>query len=267
MLDNETVYWAEFYNEGFFGFSETTDFKIGSLAHVIPIILTLLVIFLIYKYRTYFRNNNKVDNNVMTILTIIMIFAELTYWWRLAYVGTSAKTVHNMFGLLPIQVCQWTLLITVCAMISKSEKLIGTAFFLTSIPSVIAIAIPTVLARTGPSYYRYYQFWLEHLVPIISVYYMIFVHEYKINFKHILYSQLILSLLFIAGSKANVLLGENSSVKYLYMQYMRKIPFLTNTNDFELFIVCFIAFFIAFYIIYRIYNLIEKKNNEKNTMD
>lgn len=259
MLENDVVYWAKFHNEGFFGFSTTKDFYIGSLAHIIPILLAIIVIFIIYKYRNEIRNNQKLDNNIMSILTIVMMFAELSYWWRIIYVGPESQTAHGLLFKLPIQVCQWTLLITVCAMITKSKSLIGTSFFLTSIPTLLAIGYPIVLNKTGVSYFRYYQFWLEHLVPVISVYYMLFVHKYRIEFKHIIYALSVLTALFFVACKANKLIGPEYSFKYLYMNYMRKIPFLAGTSDFQLYLACAITFFLGFYIIYRVYKYIINK--------
>ena len=259
MINGDVIYWAKFHNEGFFGFSATKDFNIGSLAHIIPILLAIIVLFLIYKYRNEIRNNPKLDNNIISILTIIMIFAELSYWWRIIYVGPESQTAHGLLFKLPIQVCQWTLLITVCAMITKSKSLMGISFFLTSIPTLLAIGYPVVLNNTGPSYFRYYQFWLEHLVPVVSVYYMLFVHEYKIEFKHIIYALSVLTALFFIACKANTLIDSKYSFKYLYMNYMRKIPFLVNTSDFQLYIACAITFFLGFYIIYRIYKYIINK--------
>lgn len=259
MLEDNVVYWAKFHNEGFFGFSTTRDFEMGSLAHIIPILLMLITIFVIYKYRNKIKENPKLDNNIASTLTIIMIFAELSYWWRIIYVGPESETAHGLLFKLPIQVCQWTLLITVCAMITKSKNLLGTSFFLASIPTLLAIVAPMVLYNTGPSYFRYYQFWLEHLIPVISVYYMLFMHRYKIEFKHIISALSVLSVLFFTACKANKLIDSKYSFRYLYMNYMRKIPFLASTNDFQLYIVCVLTFFLGFYIIYGIYKYIINK--------
>jgi len=41
---------------------------------------------------------------------------------------------------------------------------------------MVAFFFPAVITATGPSYFRYYQFFGEHTVPIWSVFYLIFVH-------------------------------------------------------------------------------------------
>ena len=251
--------WSEFYKDGFFGYSETIDFTLGSLAHIIPILITIFIIFVIYKNKDRLKNNIKLDSNIIYILIFIMLFAEMSYWWRLLYTGPGNSEAHSMLSKLPIQVCQWTLLITVFALITKSNNLLGTAFFLTTLPSLLAIIVPTVIEKTGPSYFRYYQYWLEHLTPIISVYYMIFVHSYKIKFKHIIYTGFVLSVLFFIGSKANVLIPSGIKHLYLYMDYLRKIPFLTNVNDFVLYLFCLGIIFPSFCIVYIIYKKLESK--------
>ena len=42
--------------------------------------------------------------------------------------------------------------------------------------SLFALATPTPLTFTGPTRFRYYQFWLEHTLGYIAIFYMIFVH-------------------------------------------------------------------------------------------
>ena len=37
---------------------------------------------------------------------------------------------------------------------------------------ILPLALPAVINKTGPTYYRYYQFWLEHILPIYAVFYM-----------------------------------------------------------------------------------------------
>ena len=39
--------------------------------------------------------------------------------------------------------------------------------------------------QTGPTYARYYQFWLEHIVPVFGVFYMMFVHGFKPNYREV----------------------------------------------------------------------------------
>lgn len=42
-----------------------------------------------------------------------------------------------------------------------------------------ALITPTVITYTGPTRFRYYQFWAEHLLGYVAIFYMIFVHNMR----------------------------------------------------------------------------------------
>ena len=52
----ENNVWARFFNEGFFGYGEKGDFKYWSLAHFVPILVFVLGIYLIFRYREKIRD-------------------------------------------------------------------------------------------------------------------------------------------------------------------------------------------------------------------
>jgi uncharacterized membrane protein YwaF len=60
---------------------------------------------------------------------------------------------------------------------TDSDTLFGINFFVTLCLTLPALFIPAVIVFTGPRYYRYYQFWMEHGLPLIAVFYMMFVRE------------------------------------------------------------------------------------------
>ena len=67
---------------------------------------------------------------------------------------------------------------------------------------------------TGPTYYRYYQFWLEHALPVFATLYMMFVHELKPSFKGMLVVFAILFVFAIICIRINALIpGAN----YMYL--------------------------------------------------
>ena len=51
-----------------------------------------------------------------------MLLAEMSYFWRLLYVGSSEPTnVVDLLDKLPLQVCEWTCIIS-CFMLMKKSK-------------------------------------------------------------------------------------------------------------------------------------------------
>ena len=126
----------------------------------------------------------------------------------------------TMLTYLPIQMCQWGLIMCVFTIMSKSQKLFSINYYITLLFASVALIYPMVIEYTGPGYYRYYQFWLEHILPIISIFYLMFVHNTKPEYKG-LYKTFIVTLpLAIIAMFAN---SEIEGARYLYLTLDVKI--------------------------------------------
>lgn len=190
-----------FNDEGFFGYGEPGDFQYYSFWHFLPIVLLICGIVLTYKKRTSIREW-KWEGRFRYIMAFIMIIVEMSYFWRLLYVGDESG-INSLMIKLPLQVCQWALIACVFMVMSKNDTLFGICFFLSLTLGMIPLIMPTVITKTGPTYYRYYQFWLEHELPIFMTYYMMFVHGKGPKYKDIWVSQGCLALLSIPCVIAN----------------------------------------------------------------
>jgi len=69
----QTGVWCEFYSSGFFGYGEKGDFQ-------------------------YF------------LPAFVILLAEMSYFWRVMYVGIANTEEHNLMDKLPLQVCLFILL-------------------------------------------------------------------------------------------------------------------------------------------------------------
>jgi len=97
---------------------------------------------------------------------------------------------------------------------SENDTLFGINFFVTNALTVPALFIPSVIVFTGPRYYRYYQFWMEHGLPLIAVYYMMFVHGKRPKYRHLWATVGLMVLLSIPCVAADCLIpGAN----YMYI--------------------------------------------------
>lgn len=214
---------VNFFSEGFFGYSNKKDFFIGSIWHVLPIVLMILVIALIHKYRKKIKNF-KYETSIRYILAFVMMIVEMSYFWRLLYVGSQGKH-DTMLMFLPIQICQWGLIICIFTIISKNKKLFSINYFITLLFATIALIYPKVITNTGPRYYRYYQFWLEHILPIICVFYLMFVHDMKPDYKGIYRAFLVTLPLIFVSIIAN---SQIEGAEYLYLTL--DVPFLPKSQ-------------------------------------
>lgn len=196
----------EYHNEGFFGYSETPSFKEFSLAHIIPILLLGLGIFLVYKYREAFRNWRH-EETFRTIIGILLILNESSYYWRLLYVGNGDDGTQ-MLTFLPLQVCEWTAYIAGFMLMKKNKHAFDIVFYVALSLGLLPLVTPAVLTYTGPGYFRYYSFWFEHIIPIIAVFYMIFVHSFKPDFRKTYKPLVMLSILAVFAIIANLNIPE-----------------------------------------------------------
>ena len=80
--------WARFFSEGFFGYGEKGDFKYWSLAHFVPLLVFALGIYLIFRYREKIRDW-KHEGDLRFAMAVAMIICEMSYYWRLVYVGPA----------------------------------------------------------------------------------------------------------------------------------------------------------------------------------
>jgi len=170
--------WVQFFKDGFFGYAEKGNFKYYSIAHFVPLILMVLAICLIWRYRDRLREW-KHEENFRFWLAFIMLLAEMSYFWRLLYVGSSDPMEQTLLDKLPLQVCEWTCIMAIFMITKKSKLLYQPCFFVCLTIGLFPLLTPSVITTTGPTYYRYYQFWLEHILPIIAVFYMTFVHGFR----------------------------------------------------------------------------------------
>ncbi len=208
------MYEVLFYKDGFFGFGEKGNFEYWSFAHFAPILVMLAAIVLIYIYRDRLRQW-KHEETFRFIFAFVMLMVEMSYFWRLLYVGSSEPDkVIDLLDKLPLQVCEWTCIIASFMLMKKSKNLFQICFFVCLTFGLFPLLTPSVITTTGPAYYRYYQYWLEHILPIIAVFYMMFVHGARARLKGIILAVAFMSVLATLAIICNL---NIEGANYLYL--------------------------------------------------
>ncbi len=201
----------------FFGMGTEPEFAMLSLAHFAPILAMLGAIALIWRFRDGIRRFRG-EEALRYVLAFALIICDMSYYWRLsAAPHLSAGAVES----LPIGVCCWSTIFCSYMLIGKKQTLFDICYFWLLSGSLFALATPTPLTFTGPTRYRYYQFWCEHTLGYVAVFYMIFVHGMRPTVKSAFKS--FSALLVLAGIAyyVNTLIpGAN----YLYMARPEAAP-------------------------------------------
>ena len=195
----------------FFGKGDDIEFINFSLAHFLPILIAVAVIFLIY----HFRNRLSVSEYDATIrwtLAFAMIVCEMSYFWRLVGVPSLGA---NPIDHLPITVCGWAIVFGSYMVVTKSQTLFDIVYFWVFAGTIFALITPTVITYTGPTRFRYYQFWLEHTLGYVAIFYMIFVHKMRPTMKSLVKSYAALCALAAVAYTANSVLGPGANYLFL----------------------------------------------------
>ena len=90
----------------FFGKGESEEFTNFTLAHFLPILLTVGIILLISRFRRNIREMKR-EESLRYILAFALIISEMSYFWRL--VGVPSLN-PNPVDHLPITVCGWAVI-------------------------------------------------------------------------------------------------------------------------------------------------------------
>ena len=202
----------------FFGAGDTPEFTNFSLAHFLPILLAACVILLIYRYRETIRTYKK-EGTVRLGLALTMIVCEMSYFWRL--VGITELNA-NPVDHLPITVCGWAIILGSYMLTTKSQALFDIVYFWVFSGTVFALITPTVITYTGPTRYRFYQFWLEHTLGYVAIFYMIFVHRMRPTWRSAIRSYAWLVVLAVVAFTANDIIGPGAN--YLFLAKPESTP-------------------------------------------
>ena len=202
----------------FMGKGETEEFANFTFAHFSPILLMVGVILLIRRFREKIRSL-RCERNIRYTLAFMLIVCEMAYFWRL--VGVPALN-PNPVDHLPITVCGWAVIFCSYMVVGKSQTLFDISYFWLFSGTVFALITPTVITYTGPTRFRYYQFWLEHTLGYIAIFYMIFVHDMRPSVKSAIKSYIALVCLAVIAYFANSMIGPGAN--YLFMAKPEDTP-------------------------------------------
>lgn len=213
----------------FFGKGETVEFVNFTLAHFLPILVAIGLIVLIYFSRDKLRNQKR-EIWWRYAMAFIMIVSEMSYYWRLI----ALPELHpNPVDHLPITICGWMTVFASYMVIGKSQTLFDLSYFWCFSSTIFALITPTVITYTGPTRFRYYQFWVEHLAGYVALFYMIFVHKMRPTVKSAIKAYIGLAILGVIAFFTNDLLSEQTNhlgekANYLFMAAPESTPSLLD---------------------------------------
>ena len=201
----------------FFGAGTEQEFALFTVAHIAPILWMIGMIFLIRWKKDAIRNW-KHEETLRYTIAFALLISEMAYYWRLVGMPSlGPNAVEN----LPIGVSGWAAILGTFMLIGKKQSFFDIIYFWLLSGSLFALITPTPLNFTGPTRFRYYQFWAEHTLGYIGIFYMIFVHGMRPTVKSAIRSYVALVIFAVIAYCVNQMIpGAN----YLYMARPESAP-------------------------------------------
>src|SRR5690625_1249709 len=193
--------------ENWFGGIVQERFILFSTSHIVMILLYFLVLTVLLFNHKKITANPHFSSMFRWLLAGFLLLSEATYqiWmavngmWRIEYS-------------LPLHICSLSGILAVIALVSRNKNVIIITFFLGFIPAALTIITPE-LGFDYP-HYRYWQFFLHHIVLSCVSLYLVLASKVNITFKTTLaaFGTLLLYALVI-GALINPMLDGN----YLFL--------------------------------------------------
>ena len=201
----------------FFAQGTEPEFALFTPAHFAPVALLFSVLALLYRFRERIRHS-RCEETLRYVLAFALIISDMSYYWRLVGMPSlQPGPVEN----LPIGVCGWAVIFCSYMLIGKKQFLFDISYFWLLSGSLFALITPTPLTYTGVTRFRYYQFWMEHTLGYVAIFYMIFVHGMRPTVKSAVRSYVALLVMAAIAYGVNQMIpGAN----YLYMARPEAAP-------------------------------------------
>lgn len=149
-------------------------FELFSLTHILLVIGTILIIFLLHKNRDYlFKINDKVKRNISLILIFIMFMNMTIYYLTKAYYGAYDWQTN-----LPLHFCFISGYLFMYSILFNKHSLYKLVYFFAFVGPIPAIIFPDLTSSFDA--FLFYQQVLSHHFFLIASMYIFYAYDIKI---------------------------------------------------------------------------------------
>lgn len=186
--------------------------------------------------------------------TLLTSHISLEFW----YIYTGEWYVESS---LPLELSSIATIVCAIMLLSKSKFLFEILYFIAIGSAIQAILTPVL--HFGFPQYRYIQFFLDHILVLLSPLILIALYKFSITFGSLIKSFIALNMTAVVVFVLNIILGAN----YMFLRYK---PTTTSILDFlgpyplyivALEVVAFITFVLMYIPFLFIKNNMEKGNS------
>lgn len=184
---------------------EKFPFQWFSISHYLMIIILITGSILLYIYRDTLRSKD-VSIRMVFFFFLVVLEGGYHYWMY--------KDEHwDLSFMLPLHLCSISLILCLVLLFTSSKEVFQIVYFIGIIGAGMAIITPELLI--GFPHFRYFHFFLTHIVIIWTCLFYVFVYSYKPTKKGMTISFLFLNGCAVVAFIVNSLTGGN----YMFLVY------------------------------------------------
>ncbi|CAG9608793.1 YwaF family protein [Pseudoneobacillus rhizosphaerae] len=185
---------------GFFGHDYSKyPFAFFSFEHLIVLVLFFFLTFALYRFRNHIF---KYDLWIRSVFFITLLSLELFYHLWL-YQGGNWDITYT----LPFQLCSISLILSLILLITNSKFLANVLYFIGGVGAFAALLTPELFL--GFPHFRFFQFFITHMVIIWTALYYVWVKGFYPKSKGVWLAFLFLNLSAFSAFCVNHLTGGN----------------------------------------------------------
>lgn len=186
--------------DGFFGHDYSKyPFAFFSLEHLIVLVLFFFLTFALYRFRNHIF---KYDLWIRSVFFITLLSLELFYHLWL-YQGGNWDITYT----LPFQLCSISLILSLILLITNSKYLANVLYFIGGVGAFAALLTPELFL--GFPHFRFFQFFITHMVIIWTALYYVWVKGFYPKSKGVWLAFLFLNFCAFSAYCVNRLTGGN----------------------------------------------------------
>ena len=180
-----------------------SSFQFFGIHHLLMIFLFILGMALLLIYSNKLRTHHRIVSILRWTLFTILVSSEISYQtWGIV------NGAWNPREFLPFQLCSLAGILTMLALLTRNEKLIQIILFIGIVPSFLAVVTPEL--HHGYPQFRFWQFFIHHLVLSWACLLLVITSKLKITFMKTIESYIYLLIYAgITGFIINPLLNAN----------------------------------------------------------
>lgn len=183
------------------------EYAIFSGTYFIALLVSLGVLYFAYRYLPKLKMHSW-EKIIRILIAIYLLYTSINIY------SFFYQNDLPWYRYIPEGTCGFSVILGVLMLMTKNRFLFKLMLFW-SWGAFLAIFAPNI--KEGPDYYFFYQFYLRHMLIVISVFYMMRVFDYKISKKDFRIYVYVTLPLALVGLMINYLVNDPQNLNILFM--------------------------------------------------